>query len=204
MSTRVLTDNQREALQEIANIGMGQAGQSIAAVFDEFIELSVPRVREAAIDDLAQAVASLIPDQRVSAVRQAFLGKFCGEAIVAYDASGCRDLAELMGYVGRLQSAEEAELLLDVSNVIVSACLGGVARLLNSKVSFSAPSILARNVPPCELIEIRDGAIASLALIVEVNFKLERHCFSCSLLVLMPDAQIDVLVAALDAFLETI
>jgi len=40
----MLTRDQKDALQEIANIGMGQAGASIAKVLGEFIQLSVPRI----------------------------------------------------------------------------------------------------------------------------------------------------------------
>lgn len=40
----MLTTDQEEALQEIANIGMGQAGASIVRVLDEFVHLSVPRI----------------------------------------------------------------------------------------------------------------------------------------------------------------
>jgi len=39
-----LNEDQRDALQEIANIGMGQAGSSIAKVWGEFVHLSIPRI----------------------------------------------------------------------------------------------------------------------------------------------------------------
>ncbi|HEY9191451.1 MAG TPA: chemotaxis protein CheC, partial [Methyloversatilis sp.] len=74
MSAMLLTAEQNEVLQEIANIGMGRAGRSLAGVFEEFVELSVPRVREAGLDELPGAVAQLIPDETLTAVRQAFFG----------------------------------------------------------------------------------------------------------------------------------
>ena len=40
----MLSQDQKDALQEIANIGMGQAGASIARVLDEFVQLSIPRI----------------------------------------------------------------------------------------------------------------------------------------------------------------
>lgn len=204
MSLSLLNSDQNEALQEIANIGMGRAGQSIAGVFDEFVELSVPRVREAELVQLHHAVADLIPDKRLTAVRQAFFGRVRGEAIVVFGMSGCRDLAGLMGYGSELSEGEEDELLLDVSNVIVSACLGGIAEQLKADVSFSAPSVLASHASPDMLFEhTRNAPDGSGALIVEVNFKLERHGFACSLLMMLPLDGVAAIREALDDFLAS-
>lgn len=202
MSLNLLTEEQNEALQEIANIGMGRAGRSIAGVFDEFVELSVPRVREAGLDRLPAAVADLIPDETLTAVRQGFFGRVRGEAIVVFGITGCQDLAGLMGYGSALEAGEEDELLLDVSNVIVSACLGGIAEQLNADVCFSAPSVLASHVPPAGLFDRTPSAPADTgALIVEVNFRLERHSFACSLLMMLPADGVGAIRRALDDFL---
>lgn len=202
MSLNLLTEDQNEALQEIANIGMGRAGRSIAGVFDEFVELSVPRVREAELESLPDAVADLIPDETLTAVRQAFFGRVRGEAIVVFGMKGCRDLAGLMGYGSALDACEEDELLLDVSNVIVSSCLGGIAEQLNADVSFSAPSVLASHVPPAGLFAHAQAAPAETgALIVEVNFRLEKHSFACSLLMMLPADGVSAMRRALDEFL---
>lgn len=201
MNDLILSEEQREALQEIANIGMGKAGRSIAAVFDEFVQLSIPRVKVTHAKELPAAVASLINEIEVTAVRQGFLGKLRGEAIVAYGMQGCRDLAELMGYEVVFEDGEEQELLLDVTNVIVGACLGGIAEQLRTEISFSAPSVLAKHVSPRNLLGTGRSLKDTVALLVEVNFKLERRSFSCNLLVLMPEDELETVRDALDTFI---
>ncbi|WP_018409797.1 hypothetical protein [Methyloversatilis thermotolerans] len=204
MNAALLTEEQNEALQEIANIGMGRAGRSIAGVFDEFVELSVPRVREARLDSLTEAVAGLIPEETLTAVRQGFFGRVRGEVIVVFGMNGCRDLAGLMGYGDSLVAADEDELLLDVANVIVSACLGGIAEQLSTELSVSAPSVLASHVPPAGLFgATREAPDGSGALIVEVNFRLERHSFACSLLMMLPADGVGAIRQALDDFLAS-
>lgn len=200
----VLSENQREALQEIANIGMGKAGRSIASVFNEFVELSIPRVKVIAAELLPAAIAELVPVCEVTAVRQAFFGKLRGEAIVVFEAKGCGELADLMGYDITLTSEEEQEILLDVSNVVVGTCLGGIAEQLHVSMSFSAPSVLAHHVAPQGVIVISENSAFSAALLVEVNFKLERRNFGCSLIALMPQSEIAEVKAALNKFLEAL
>jgi len=38
------TEDQQDYLQEICNIGMGQAGQSLSVLFEQYVTLSVPSI----------------------------------------------------------------------------------------------------------------------------------------------------------------
>ncbi|MBI3140969.1 MAG: hypothetical protein HYZ19_03795 [Rhodocyclales bacterium] len=199
----MLTQDQREALQEIANIGMGQAGESIARALNEFVHLSIPRVLILAPADLAGALARTVADSQVSAVRQAFHSQMRGEAIVIFAGSRCNDLADLMGYEDALDHAAETELLLDVSNLLVGACLGGIAAQLKAEIGFSAPSLMADSVPIQALFKAEDVPWDN-ALLVEVNFRLDQRSFACHLVILMPESEIRAMAAALDRFLEAL
>lgn len=197
----LLTDDQKEALQEIANIGMGQAGASIAQVLDHFVVLSIPRILFLRHENLAESLRSAVGEGQVSAVRQAFHSNVRGEALVVFGAQRCNDLADLMGYEQDLDRAAELELLLDITNILVGACLGGIAEQLQEKMSFSPPSLMADRAPIENLLSANDVSWNN-ALLVEVNFSLEQRNFACHLLILMTEDEIKALAAALDRFLE--
>ena len=197
----LLTDDQKEALQEIANIGMGQAGASIAQVLDHFVRLSIPRILFLRQDDIASSLRSAVGEDQVSAVRQAFHSSMRGEALVVFGEQRCNDLADLMGYEQDLDRAAELELLLDISNILVGACLGGIAEQLQEKMSFSPPSLMADRVPIEKLLSGEEVSWNN-ALLVEVNFSLEQRNFACHLLILMTEDEIKALAVALDRFLE--
>lgn len=197
----MLTQDQKDALQEIANIGMGQAGASIARVMDEFVHLSIPRIFVLKQDEVAAALVCTVGDGPVTAVRQAFHGHMRGEAIVLFGEQRCSDLADLMGYEEDLGHIGEIELLLDVSNLLAGACLGGIAEQLRTDIGFSAPSLLADRVPVEALLRSQEVSWRS-ALLVEVNFRLDQRSFACHLIVLMPEPEIEAVACALDRFLE--
>lgn len=197
----MLNQDQKDALQEIANIGMGQAGASIAKVLNEFVQLSIPRILVVPPEKIAASLASVVGDSTVSAVRQAFHSAMRGEAIVIYGEHRCNDLADLMGYERDLDHAAERELLLDVSNILVGACLGGIAEQLDMSIGFSAPSLLADAVPMNDLLNSCDISW-NTALLVEVSFRLEKRSFACHLVMLMPESEVAALASALDRFLE--
>lgn len=209
MSLAVLSTDQRDALQELTNIAMGQAGASLATLLDEFVDLSVPRIRVVAVVDLPSALAELVGKTNlVSAVRQSFQGYLHGEAIIIFGEPGCQALADLMGYEGELCENGENELLLDVANVLSGACLGGMMEQIRNftefngpvELSFSMPSVMARQVMAEQLIDPQKVQW-SHALLLEVNFTIKDRNFIAHLTMLMPEGGVDKIRVIIDEFL---
>jgi chemotaxis protein CheC len=70
MRKNVFTEEERDALQEITNLAMGQAATRPAHLLDTFIELSVPRVRIVDVENAAQTLREMTGiDESVIAVR---------------------------------------------------------------------------------------------------------------------------------------
>lgn len=204
MSIQPYNEDQRDALQEITNIAMGQAGSSLAKLLDVFVILSVPRVRIVGVEDVPAAVGEMVDDpEEVTAVRQAFYNKLRGETVVIFGRKGCSDLSDLMGYDDEVESDEgEEELLLDVTNILVGAVLNGLGEQIEVKFGFSPPAIMAMNTP-IEKVLRSDDLGWSHALLIEVNFSLEERGFKCYLIMLMPEESIDMMRLALDHILES-
>lgn len=198
----LLTADQTDALQEVTNIAMGQAGSSLANILGVFVNLSVPRIRVLDAASIGTAISDMVgKDKDITAARQSFHGTMRGEALVIYDQEGCMDLADLMGYDDQLDASAEREILLDVSNVQVGACLGGIADLLEASLTYSAPSIMAERIPVDRLIDPKKMTW-NYALLVEVNFTLEERNFTSHLTFLMPEESIQSMGDALDKFME--
>ncbi|MFO1379069.1 MAG: chemotaxis protein CheC [Chitinivorax sp.] len=199
----LLSQDQTDALQEVTNIAMGQAGSSLANILGVFVNLSVPRIRVLDVVAIGAAISDMVgPDKEITAARQSFHGTMRGEALVIYDQEGCMDLADLMGYEEQLEASAERELILDVSNVLVGACLGGIADLLEATLTYSAPSIMAERIPVDRLIDPKKMTW-NYALLVEVNFTLEERNFTSHLTFLMPEESIQSMGEAIDKFMES-
>lgn len=193
-----------DALQEVVNVAMGRAGATLAELLGVFVRLSVPRVRVQRATRLDAVLAGLIGGNgEVTAVRQAFNARLRGEAIVLFGEAGGAELADLMGYDAELTSPERREILLDIANVLVGACLGGLCEQLDMEPTFSAPSLLAEATPVSALM-LPESLEWSHALLVEVSFTLEARGFSSHLLMLMPEGSIGLMREALDRVLEAL
>ena len=84
MNQYLLTEEQRDCLQEITNVAMGQAGDRLARLLDVFVVLSIPHVSVLNPTDISMTLHSLnhdSDDQRVHGVCQGFIGGgIAGEA----------------------------------------------------------------------------------------------------------------------------
>ncbi|MDE1180264.1 chemotaxis protein CheC [Paraburkholderia sp.] len=207
MSEANLTEDQRDALQEVANLAMGQAATRLAQLLDTFIELSVPRVRVVPVDGAAQALREMTGiRENVSAVRQGFRSDIKGEALVICRSDGIGQLCALVNdpYAGSAYNAvNEQELIYDVANILTGACVSCILDQLGRTPVFSAPGLLGSEMSLEEVFQ--PGVLAwEVALLVEVNFALEDQTFRAHLVMLMAEESIRHMNGALDALLASI
>jgi chemotaxis protein CheC len=201
MTAALASEEEQDALREIVNVAMGQAADSLARLFETFVKLPVPRVRHVYADQMLDAMREILGEHgAITAVRQGFSGPMHGEALVVFDAAGCRELAELLGYAA--DAHNEDELLLDVANVLSGACLGGIASQLSYELNFSPPSILVNRGALDDLMDPKEPLPWRTALFVEVNFRIEDRAFRCHVFVFWPEAAMARLTQAVQKFLE--
>jgi chemotaxis protein CheC len=207
MSEPVLNEDQRDALQEVANLAMGQAAKRLALLLDAFIELSVPRVRVVAVREAAQALREMTGiNEPVSAVRQGFRSDIKGEALVICRSGSIEQLCSLVNdpYAkSAYEATTQEELVFDVANILTGACVSCILDQLGRMPVFSPPGLLGSAMSLDDVFQ--PNVLAwEVALLVEVNFALEDQSFRAHLVMLMAEDSIRHLSNALDALLSSI
>lgn len=197
-----LSEDHRDCLQEVVNIAMGQAGDRLARLLDTFVVLSIPRIAVMKPADIAMAVQSLHSTDSVSGVCQGFIGGgVAGEAMLLFNDTSFQDLARLMNYPGELDEQSERELLMDTTNVLLGACLNGIAEQVDLNFSYGPPMVLGQHRRLAELVHA-DHALWEHALVLEINYKLEGYNVNCDLLLVLTDDSIERLLKKLDLLLS--
>jgi chemotaxis protein CheC len=204
MNTEFLDADQKDALQEISNIAMGTAASGLGKVLESFVRLSVPRISIIETSHIAERLAKSLPRLReVSAVRQAFYSHVEGEVIVVFGEEGCNELADLLAHDGNGSEEATQELLLDVSNILVGACMNGIAHQLGSELSFSPPEVLCRAVSMDRLFAGHQPTCKQ-ALLIEIDFSLEARSFVCHMLTFFAPESFAALRSSLARFLDSL
>ncbi|GGD84948.1 chemotaxis protein CheC [Caballeronia grimmiae] len=202
-----LNEDQRDALQEVANMAMGQAATRLSKLLGTFIELSVPRVRVVGVAQASQALREMtgITDA-VTAVRQGFRSDIKGEAIVLCKSGSVDQLCALVDdpYTkSTYETTTRTELIFDVATVLMGACVSCILEQLGRAPIFSPPGMLGLELA---LDDVFQPAMLAwkTALLLEVNFALEDHSFRAHLVMLMAEDAIQHLRDALDALLSSL
>lgn len=222
MPESVFTAEQRDALQEIANLAMGRAAARLALLLGRFIELSVPRVRVVHAADAGKALREMTGiHENVTAVRQGFRSDIKGEAIVLCRTASVARLVSLVdrtfgdgaraaraaeqddGAAARTGTATHDELVFDVANVLMSACVASILDELGRTPVFLPPGLLGANVSFDDVFQPTVLAW-STALLLEVNFGLEDNAFRAHFVMLMAEDSIRLMGDALDALLSAL
>ncbi|HEX3635749.1 MAG TPA: chemotaxis protein CheC [Paraburkholderia sp.] len=207
MSESVLTEDQRDALQEVANLAMGQAATRLASLLDAFIELSVPRVKVVAVSEAARALREMTGiEDMVCAVRQGFRSDIKGEALVICRSDSIDQLCSLVSDPysrSTYEAVSQKELVFDVANVLTGACVSCILDQLGRTPVFSAPGLLGQALTLDEVFQ--PGVLQwEVALLVEVNFALEDQSFRAHLVMLMAEESIRHMSEALDELLSSL
>lgn len=168
---------EHDALAELFNIGLHRAAASLSDLTGQRIIVESPRLWSCPIGDIHDQVIELVSGE-LATVHQIFRGKVAGDAVLLLEYDKAALLAgELthgeVGAGGRLdQSARE--VLAEVGNIVLSACLSAFGDILKVTVSFSVPRIHIESIE--ELIRSIQigGEEIQFAVIAATRFRLSQ------------------------------
>jgi len=195
-----LSVGQQDALIELINIGFGRAAASLSKLTGHRVQLEVPQIAMCPIEELSEHLRPLVHNE-VATVHQIFSGPVAGDALLVLDQPSAAILKELLTNEPALPldiDASAREVLTEIGNVLLNACLGTFGNLLKIQVSFSVPHLT---------LEKLDSVIGSVAighqglryaLIVHAAFRLKNSSLTGYLVIVLGVASIDRLIRAVE------
>jgi chemotaxis protein CheY-P-specific phosphatase CheC len=97
-----------------------------------------------------------------------------------------------MQYKSEIDDAVKLELLMDISCVLISASLKGIADQLDINFSLSHPSILGTHIKISDILKQQTKHWNKI-LAIEIPYRLENRELNCELLLLFTEDSIDAL-----------
>jgi chemotaxis protein CheC len=162
--------------------------------------LDVPQVTLHAIDEVGEALGRVIQGH-VASIHQMFSGPVSGSALLILDESGAAILKELLTNEPALPLSIDAstrEVITEVGNILLNACLGTFGNLLKVQVSFSVPHLSIENVGAIlESLMVSQQSIR-YALVVHAGFRLRDTQVTGYLMIVLSVASLDRLICAVE------
>ena len=195
-----LTTIQQDGLVEVINIGFGRAAASLSKLTGQRVQLEVPQITMCPVDELSNRLRPVISSE-VASVHQIFSGSVVGDALLIIDQQSAAILKELLTSERAMPleiDASAREVLTEVGNILLNACLGTFGNLLHVQVSFSVPQLT---------LETLEGVVTSItvnreglryALIVHAAFRLKNSSLTGYLIIVLSVASIERLIRAIE------
>lgn len=197
-----LSVTQQDALKELLNIGFGRAASSLSQLTGHRVLLDVPAVSIHPIAELRNALGSVIRED-VASVHQIFSGPVAGDALLILDHGGAGILKQLLTDEQPLplqMDASGREVLTEVGNILLNACLGTFGNLLDVQVSFSLPHLSLDTLHSVlqSLLVNREGM--RYGLLVHAGFRLRDAEVTGFLIIVLSVASLDRLLRAVEVW----
>jgi CheY-like chemotaxis protein len=180
-----------DTFREVINVAMGRAGALLARVLGVFVKLPVPTVNMLEVGELHMALTDAQRGDGLTAVCQGFIGGgIAGEALLIFHDCEVADMSRLMH--GDSPDYSDMEMLMDLSSVLIGACLGSIAEQVDVHFSQSHPVVLGEHASIEELIRLNRPRWKS-TLAVEISYSIEGHNIHFDLLLLFTEDSVALL-----------
>jgi len=195
-----LTTVQEDALMELINIGFGRAAAALSKLTGHRVQLEVPQVAMCPIDEMADRLRPMLAND-LATVHQIFSGPVDGDALLVLDQHSAAILKELLTNEPALPleiDRSAREVVTEIGNILLNACLGTFGNLLKVQVSFSVPHLTLDTLDSVVRSIAVDREGLRYALIVHSSFRLRNSSLTGYLVIVLGVASIERLIRALE------
>jgi chemotaxis protein CheC len=190
-----LTERQSDALSELINIAFARTGAALSELSGHRVVLNPP-------EELSGALAKFVPGD-VASIHQVFAGPVAGDALLLLNYDGAVHLTDLLtdGHAPSNFLDESArEVLTEVGNILLNACLGMFGNLLNVHVTFSVPRLHLETLDELLASLTNDKTEMHYALVIYTAFQIRDSSVKGFLVIVLSVASLDRLIQEVDAW----
>ena len=193
-----LNASQKDALTELINIGYARAAGALSDLTGHRIVLQVPNVDIHPIAKLAPILEHVISGD-VASVNQLFGGALKGNALLILDKPAALLLNRLLTDRPEAQELDAAgrEVIAEVGNIVLNACLGVFGNLLHVQVTFTVPDLLVANIRQVLGTVHFENVELQHALMIHTRFYLRASDVSGYLVIILGVASLERLLLEL-------
>ena len=196
MSNYILSEDEKDVLQELMNIAYGSATAVIAEMLEAFASLSIPNIQVIQVAELLKTFEELKSTSYFFS-SQAFNGEFNGESAFFINEESANNLAKHLELDNK---ADLDDAILELTNVLTSTLTTKLAQELETEVGFSLPSI--SKVPLNEINDVQTFKIYSKVIVIDTELNFQDQKINGKIFILTKDESIQWLKIKLNKILD--
>ena len=173
-----LTDLEHDSLVELFNIGLHRAAAALSDLTGKRIDVDLPKLWIVPVQQVESVLLGVVSGD-LATVHQIFRGPISGDAVFLLEYDRAATLAGLLSdgeaaLGGRVDQAAR-EVLSEIGNIILGACLSAFGDVLKVSVSFSVPRIQIESLTAMlRSIQVGEAGL-EYALVAATRFQMRTN-----------------------------
>lgn len=200
-----LNEDQRDCLQELTNVAIGAAAESLAGLTHHFVNLPIPLIRFVDTGQLLSSFQEIEVAAPSSLIKQhCSVGQLDFETLVLVSEENINQLAKCMC------KEDDSNLSLNCNqdviaeslfNTITGAYFDRLSEMFEQSVVKGRIDVVGRHLVP-NSIDMHAIINTEKTVAVEIYYHTEGHPFNCHLMILFSESAVSVLAGSLDRLLH--
>lgn len=199
-SLMILNDFRKDALTELINITFGLTASKLSEISGHRVLLEAPVIFIHPMEALAGEMNSFMTGGVVT-IHQVFTGPVSGDAILYLSHEGSVKLCNLL-VAKHLRSQRcdfsRTEILTEVSNMLLSACLGIFGNLLEAHITFSVPQLLLDSFERFLTSHFLCGDELRYAVLITASFNIQGQGVVGRIVIVLGVSSLERLIEAVE------
>lgn len=194
-----LTDRQLDALQELVNIGIGQAAGILNDMIDSPIRLQIPYLQILTPNDVQEELEQHLNGEQICAVQLKFTGSFGGIAQLVFPTNSAGTLVTMLtGEEAGTHDLDAVKIgtLSEVGNIVINGVMGAISNVLQQRLNYSIPNYMEGTI--ASLLVSGGLSADTIVLLAQTRFIIEKLHIEGDIILIFNVSSFDTLLAAIN------
>jgi chemotaxis protein CheC len=195
-----LNERQTDALTELINIAFSRAASSLSQITGHQVLVEVPKLSTHPMPELSSILESFMGVD-IATVHQIFTGSVSGDAFLVLNSNGAKTLSSLLTdnqIRGKKLDTSAREVLTEVGNIFLNACLGTFGNMLQMRIQFSVPRLHVHELGDMLTSLVIGKEEMRYALVITAKFKIRDSEVSGYLVIVLGVSSLDRLIKEIE------
>ncbi|MGB7708673.1 MAG: chemotaxis protein CheC [Microcoleus sp.] len=194
-----LTARQLDALQELVNIGIGQAAGILNDMIDSPIRLQIPYLQILSPTDVQEQLEIHLNGEQIASVQLKFTGSFGGIAQLVFPTNSAATLVTML--TGEEIGSHDLDsvkigTLSEVGNIVINGVMGAISNVLQQRLNYSIPSYTEGTI--ATLLTSGGLSTDTVVLLAQTRFIIEKLHIDGDIILIFNVSSFDTLLTAID------
>ncbi|MCZ0898314.1 chemotaxis protein CheC [Microcoleus vaginatus] len=194
-----LSTRQLDALQELVNIGIGQAAGVLNDMIDSPIRLQIPYLQILTPTDVEEELEQHLNGEQIAAVQLKFTGSFGGIAQLVFPTNSAALLVTMLtGEEVGTHDLDSVKIgtLSEVGNIVINGVMGAISNVLQQRLNYSIPTYSEGTI--ASLLISGGLATDTVVLLAQTSFMIERLHIEGDIILIFNVNSFDTLLTAIN------